>query len=136
MRIIGLYGHGGCGKSATMNFLKEILRVAGRSISSMPHPNSEKPETFEYKGLVICVAPGGDTGDIVQQNVDYFIHKKCDVAFSASRCKGEPADTLNRFAKSIGVNVDWVPKSYEYNLSDATQQLCNEETAQFLFGKI
>lgn len=136
MRIIGLYGHGGCGKSATMNFLKELLRAAGKSVSSKPHPHCDEPETFEYKGLIVCVAPGGDTGAIVQKNINYFIHKKCDVAFSASRCKGATADLLNNFAASLGVYVDWVSKSYEYNLCDATQRLCNEETAQFLFGKI
>lgn len=136
MRIIGLYGHAQCGKSATMNFLKEILRSAGKSISSKPHPNCEKPETFEYKGLIVCVAPAGDTGGIIQQNIAYFVHKQCDIAFSASRCKGATSDTLNKFAASMGTTIEWVPKSYEYNLNDATQQLCNEETAQFLVGKI
>ena len=50
MRIIGLYGHGQCGKSATLNELKELLRAAGKSISKQPHLYSESPETFEYKG--------------------------------------------------------------------------------------
>lgn len=136
MRIIGLYGHGGCGKSATLNFLKELLRVAGKSVSSKPHPHSDKPETFEYKGLIVCVAPGGDTGNIVQQNIGYFVHKKCDIAFSAARCKGTTANILNKFAISSGAYVDWVQKSYEYNLNHNTQRFCNEETAQFLFGKI
>lgn len=26
MRIIGLFGHGSCGKSSTLNILKELLR--------------------------------------------------------------------------------------------------------------
>lgn len=30
MRIIGLYGHGQCGKSETLNELKELLREAGK----------------------------------------------------------------------------------------------------------
>lgn len=44
-----------------MNELKELLRVAGKSISKQSHPYSESPETFEYKGQMICVAPAGDT---------------------------------------------------------------------------
>lgn len=136
MRIIGLYGHGSCGKSATMNYLKELLRISGQSVSSHPYPNSEKPETFNYKGLIVCVAPAGDTGSIVQGNVDYFISKHCDIAFSASRCKGATVDVLNSFANKIGERVEWVQKSYEYHLSKATQSACNKEIAQVLFNMI
>lgn len=38
MRIIGLYGHGRCGKSATLNFLKELLRAAVKSLSGQVQP--------------------------------------------------------------------------------------------------
>ena len=88
MRIIGLYGHGQCGKSATLNELKELLRAVGESISTEPHPWSEKPETFEYNGLVVCVAHGGDSREIVENNCRYFKIKGCDVAISATRTKG------------------------------------------------
>lgn len=88
MRIIGLYGHSNCGKSATLNMLKELLRKEGKSISSQPHPDSDTPETFEYKGLIVCVAPRGDTEEIVDNNVRYFNSKNCNVAISATRCKG------------------------------------------------
>ena len=136
MRIIGLYGHGRCGKSATLNFLKELLRTAGKSLSVAPHPICDMPETFEYHGMIVCVAPGGDTREIVEANCRYFKMKSCDVAFSASRTRfGSPA-ALNEFAASEGVEVDWVPKSYEYNLSESTQSLCNKETAEFLFSKL
>ena len=60
MLIIGLYGHGNCGKSETLNEVKELLREKGRSISAKPHPLDEKPETFEYKDMIVCAAPGGD----------------------------------------------------------------------------
>ena len=132
MRIIGLYGHANCGKSATLNMLKELLRDAGRSISSQPHPNSDTPETFGYNGLIVCVATGGDTRAIVESNCRYFKKKKCDVAISATRSKWGPADALNEFAKSEGVEVKWIQKSYEYNLSEATKTLCNKETADLI----
>lgn len=136
MRIIGLYGHGKCGKSATLNMLKELLRCAGKSISTVPHPNSDTPETFEYKGLIVSVAPGGDTRAIVESNCRYFKLKNCDVAISATRTRWGSADALNEFAESEGVKVDWVPKSYEYNLSEATKTLCNKETAEYLLRKL
>ena len=37
MRIIGLYGHGNCGKSETLNELKELLRTVGKLISLSEH---------------------------------------------------------------------------------------------------
>lgn len=105
MRIIGLYGHGQCGKSATLNEVKELLLAAGKSISKQPHPYSESPETFEYKGNVVCVAPAGDTREIVEVNCRYFTQKGCDVAISATRTKGGSIDALNEFSDSEGVKV-------------------------------
>ena len=136
MCIIGLYGHGNCGKSATLNFLKELLREAGMSLSRTPHPNSDTPETFEYKGLVICVAPGGDTEDIVERNVQYFKSKNCDVAISATRTSGGSVEALQRYEQEMQTMIDWVRKSYEYNLSQATQELCNRETALYIMNLI
>lgn len=132
MRIIGLIGHGNCGKSETLNDLKELLRAAGKSISSSEHPNCDKPESFKYHGLIICVAPGGDTQSIVEDNCRYFKLKKCDVAISATRKKGGPVVALEKYALSEGVDVEWFQKSYEYSLSRDTQKLCNQETAELL----
>lgn len=136
MRIIGLYGHSNCGKSTTLNMLKELLRTEGKSISSQPHPDSETPETFEYKGMIVCVAPGGDNEEVVENNVLYFKSKNCDVAISATRCKGGSVTELQKFEKEMGVKIHWVPKSYEYNLSETTQQQCNQETAEYLFKMV
>lgn len=136
MRIIGLYGHGNCGKSHTLNYLKELLRVAGKSISLKPHPDCEDPETFEYQGMIVCVAPGGDDEWRVRKNVEYFKSKHCDVAISATRCKGGSVEALREYEQSEGVKIEWKPKSYEYCLSEETQTLCNKEYAQVLFDMI
>lgn len=136
MRIIGLYGHGQCGKSATLNELKKLLRVAGKSVSMKPHPHSESTETFEYNGLEVCVAPAGDTRGIVEANCRYFKQKGCDVAISATRTKGGSVDALNEFADSEGVKVEWIAKSYEYNLSQETQKMCNKEIAEVIMKLI
>ena len=116
--------------------MKELLRVAGKSISSQPHPYCEVPETFEYKGLIICVAPGGDDRARVEENVSYFKLKHCDVAISATRCKGGSVEALQEYEKAEGVTIEWKPKSYEYCLSEATQAMCNEEYARVLFDMI
>ena len=136
MRIIGLYGHSNCGKSETLNELKELLRASGKSVSTKPHPWSDMPETFEYNGLVVCLAPGGDSWEIVEGNCRYFKQKGCDVAISATRTKGGSADALNEFADSEGVKVEWIAKSYEYNLSEETQRMCNKEMAEVIMKTI
>lgn len=136
MRIIGLYGHGQCGKSETLNELKELLRKAGKSISLSEHPYCEMPETFEYQGRIVCVAPAGDTREIVEANCRYFKQKGCDVAISATRTKGGSVDALNEFADSEGVKVEWIAQSYEYNLSEETQKMCNKEMAEVNFKMI
>lgn len=136
MRIIGLHGHGQCGKSETLNELKELLRKAGKSIPLAPHPYCEMPETFEYQGRRVCVAPAGDTREIVEANCRYFKQKGYDVAISATRTKGGSVDALNEFAAKEGVEVEWIAKSYEYNLSEETQKLCNKGTAEVIFRMI
>lgn len=116
--------------------LKELLRDAGKSISSKPHPWSEAPETFEYNGLLICVAPGGDTRAVVERNVRYFKLKRCDVAISATRTKWGSVEALEEYAKEEGVEIEWIQKSYEYSLSKETCQRCNQETAQLIFNML
>lgn len=136
MRIIALYGHGNCGKSKTLNYLRELLRTAGKAISvNAPH-KGDVPESFLYRDKIICIAPGGDTGDIIKRNIAYFKSKNCDVAITASRSRGYGPLELAKFAKSIGVDIEWYAKSCEYNLSESTHSICNNETAQFLFSLI
>ena len=136
MRIVGLYGHSNYGKSETLNELKELLRAAGKSISSEPHPWSELAETFEYNGLVVCVAPEGYSREIAESNCRYFKMKGCDVAISATRTKGGSADALNEFADSEDVKIEWIAKSYENNLSRVTQNMCNQEMAEVTNRKL
>lgn len=134
MHIFALYGHARCGKSSTLNMLREILRREGKSISLNGPHHHDRPETFDYNGKIICVAPGGDTKEVVQNNLDYFVSKKCDVGFTASRTKGGPVDALLDFNKRDDVKITWIQKSYEYNLSKKTKDLCNNETAEYLFN--
>lgn len=136
MRIIALYGHANCGKSNTLNRLKMILRGVGMSVSSIPHPWCEHPETFSYKGLVVCVAPAGDDMNAISNNLCYFSSKSCDVAITACRSKGVTIRLLEDFARNVGTHVEWVQKSYEHSLGKITQGLCNQETAQLILNMI
>lgn len=116
--------------------MKELLREKGKSISVEPHPWYEMSETFVFKGQVVCVTPGGDDRARLLENIRYFKAKKCDVAISATRCKGRSVEELQKYAKSEGVEIEWIQKSYEYNLNRETQTQCNKETAEVIFGMI
>lgn len=72
---------------------------------------------FEYKGQVVCVAPGGDDKSKLKENILYFKAKKCDVAITATRCKSGSVEELQKYAKEEGGGMEWIQKSYEYNLS-------------------
>lgn len=72
MRIIVLNGHRNCGKSKKLNCLRDLLLIAGKAISAnAPHIGDES-EAFHYKDKIICVALGGETGDIMKLNMAYF----------------------------------------------------------------
>jgi len=70
-RIIALYSHANCGKSATRNILRELLRQHGQSISKNGPHSGDTPETFLYKDQIVCVTPGGDNEEIILSNCEY-----------------------------------------------------------------
>ena len=93
-RIIALYGHAGCGKSRTMNILRELIRKNGKSISSNPPYSGEKRETFLFNEQVVCLCPGGDNGDIVKENFAYAASTNADNIITASRTRGESVNEI------------------------------------------
>lgn len=82
--------------------------------------------------MVVCVALWGDDKTKLQENIRYFKAKKYDVDITATRCKGGSVEELQKYAKEVGVEIEWVKKSYEYNLSKETQTQCNKETAEVI----
>ena len=135
-RIIALYGHAECGKSATINFLREMILRGGVIISSNPHYEGEKRETFLYKEQVICLCPGGDDLATVQGNFAYVASKNADIIITASRTRGETIKEVIRQAHKYDIDVEWFRKSYEYHLCRETQEACNQETARVMFNSI
>ena len=93
-RIIALYGHAQCGKSRTMNILRELIRKNGKSISYNPPYSGEKRETFLFNEQVVCLCPGGDNGDIVKENFAYAASTNADNIITASRTRGESVNEI------------------------------------------
>lgn len=105
-KIISLYGHANCGKSTTLNILKDKLRQYGESLAVYYH-DGEKQELFRYRDILVCVAPDGDNGWVTCNNFKYFKESGCEIAASASRSKGALVDDLDSFAKEYGLDVRW-----------------------------
>lgn len=132
-RIIALYGHAQCGKSRTMNILRELIRKNGKSISSNPPYSGEKRETFLFNEQVVCLCPGGDNGDIVKENFAYAASKNADIIITACRTRGDSINEVYMQEKNLNIKAEWFRKSYEYHLCQDTLELCNQEFARVMF---
>ena len=103
-RIIALYGHAECGKSRTMNILRELIRENGKSISSNPPCCGEQRETFLFNGQVVCLCPGGDDGAVVKGNFAYAASKNADIIITACRTRGESINEVYKQEK-LGLKI-------------------------------
>lgn len=133
-RIIAVFGHAKCGKSSSINYVRELLRANGEELSTNPPNKCDKCETFRYENQIVCVCLGGDTEVVIEANFKYAISKNADVVITGSRSKGAPAAKVNACAEKYGIKVDWYRKLVECYLSKETQDLCNREYGQFIFG--
>ena len=135
-RIIALYGHQNCGKTRTMNILRELIR--GKVECHDPYPTKDRNdrEAFLYQNEVITLCPDGDTWDIEEQNFMFADDVCTTILIIPSRTRGGSADYIARQEQARGIKVEWIPKSYEYNLCRDTLELCNSETATVLFDKL
>lgn len=123
-KIIGLYGLPNTGKTTT---LKRLIGLFGENA------NREKPVTIDdYRGKKIVIAPGGDTADVVEANVETFKKKKADILVSATRTKGGSQDALKEHAKKIGTDVIWVGKNHSASLHEFINEVQVQELRAFI----
>ena len=135
-RIIALYGHQNCGKTRTMNILRELIRGMVEGHEPYPTEDRHDREAFSYQNEVICLCPDGDTWNIEEQNFMFADDAETTILIIPSRTKGGSVEYIEKQEQTLGLKADWVPKSYEYNLCQDTLELCNRETAKVLFDKL
>ena len=135
-RIIALYGYAECGKSRTMNILRDLIRENGKSISSNPPCCGEQRETFLFNGQVVCLCPGGNDGAVVKGNFVYAASKNADIIITACRTRGESINEVYKQEKNLNIKVEWFRKSYEYHLCQDTLELYNQEFARVMFDAL
>lgn len=132
-----LYGHSNCGKSETLNYVRELIRSnGGACLSANPPYNGDRPETFRYNGMIVSICPGGDTADIIYNNFQYAYAKKADIIITASRSRGKGCSIIENEAIKNNAKIHWLKKSREYMLSQKTQDACNREYAKVIFDTL
>lgn len=134
-KVIALWGHADCGKSTTLNILKDKLRQHGELLAVYDH-DGEKQELFRYRDTLVCIAPGGDNGWVTSNNIKYFKESGCEIAVSGSRCKGAPANDLNDFASECDLNVRWFEMPYVEYLPSHIRTIVESAVADEIFASI
>lgn len=82
-KIIALYASSDAGKTTTLNILIDILRIVSDSYTISKEYDAYA--TFEFNNETICVCTGGDSKDVITNNINYFKSEKCTIAVSATR---------------------------------------------------
>lgn len=119
-KIIALYGSGGKGKTKTLNLLIKLLSGLERQ--------GDGQVLISYRDKDVAITTGGDTKEVVEENIDFFVKQTADILVTATRTKGGPQDALKEHAKKIGTDVIWIGKNY----SDSLHEFINEVQVQEL----
>ena len=123
--IIALYGDQNTGKSTTLRRL--ISMLGGKENEDAPV--IIKDYTIEgHKPKTIVVAPGGDDGEVVRKNVDFFKEATADILVTATRERYNYQEEGKCSAKALeGYQYEfhtmpiWIHSS-DANLSDEHQK--------------
>lgn len=134
-KIISLWGHANCGKSTTLNILKDKLRQHGESLAVYEH-DGEKQELFRYRDTLVCIAPGGDNGWVTFNNIKCFKESGSDIVVSAARTKGASVDDLNVFAEEYGLEVRWFNMPYVDYLPSHIRPIVEHAVADEILASI
>lgn len=135
-RIIALYGHAQCGKSSTLNYLRQMLRKSGTTITAESNNYWDRREVISYKSQVVALCPGGDNEGVIEKNIEYAEEHNADILITASRVRGNGPKRITDYSDANGIVLQWVRKSYEFELSDQIQEDCNQAVAEIILNKI
>lgn len=114
-KIIALYATSDAGKTTTLNILIDILRIVSDSYTISKEYDAYA--TFEFNNETICVCTGGDSKDVITNNINYFKSEKCTIAVSATRTKGDGKELYDNFATQQKLKVIKVHKDEEPDTS-------------------
>lgn len=117
LRVIGIAGAGDSGKSHVLRWMIELLKA--RAVGA-PDPTMVSMQPYDvrevvvYKKKRIAICTGGDTTDVIRDNITFFNTKIAngglDIAVSAAKLFGRTHAALEAYAKPG--KVEWYQKAY------------------------
>lgn len=119
--VIALYGPGRKGKTTTLNLLIGLLGGTRKEV--------DRRLRLTYGGKRIAIATYGDDEWQLNENIEFFDEKSCDIYITATRTKGDTKKVLKKYAKT---DIIWIGKNY----SDSLHDLINEAQAKELHAFI
>lgn len=137
MMIISLNGRPSCGKTHTLLMLCDMLSKSYKVIDETLQGGEDKRVTCEVGDMVVSVCTGGDSVEIIQENIDYFQNQNCDIAISACRSKAGPKWALESFADDNGYKLQKYVMPYaEFLGRDSGMIKVEELVADFIYKKL
>lgn len=136
MRILSLNGRPECGKTNTLkmvcNRLSDKYEVVNKT-----ECGQDLRMTFRVDDVIVSVCTGGDSVEIIQGNIAYYVEQECNLAISANRSKAGPKWEIEGFAQSNGYDIKEIMMPYAEFLGRTTGMIKVEElVAEFIFKQI
>ncbi len=120
MKIIALYGKGGCGKSTTLGLLYNIMLKNGFSVIEGLNLNgADFSAVLEKDGHKVGLTTYGDNASCLKKPFELFKKYDCELAVSAGRMRRTKGGSV-LFLESIAGKsaVTWHEKAIVSNYSD------------------
>ena len=131
---VALYAAANRGKTTTLKLLIEELKADGAIVL-------DEIRTFDilfcckYKGKTVGVATGGDYGQKVKENFDFFNKYNCDIAFCAVRSRSD-SSSWKEFAKNTNVRRIHTLCIRKREAAEPEQSAVNKDQARELMALI
>lgn len=136
MKIISLNGRPECGKTHTLKMVCDML-IDKYDVINKIECGDDYRITFRVKGKIVSVCTGGDSIEVIQANVAYFVEQECDLAITANRSKASPKWELEGFAESNGFELKEIMMPYAEFLGRSTGMIKVEElVAEYIYKQI
>lgn len=137
MKILSLNGRPNCGKTHTLIMVCDMLANECKVIDETLCGGDDKRVTYEVDDIVVSVCTGGDSVEIIQENIEYFLNQNCDIAISACRSKAGPKWALESFADDNGYKLQKYVMPYAEFLGRDNGMIKVEElVAEFIYKKV
>lgn len=123
--IIGFSGASDNGKTSS---LKALISLFAKECEITYYPSSpdEMIVTFNYNGVKVGIATGGDEGEIVSYNLELLVKENCDIIITACRTKGETKEKIDEYQKTHSIRYIRCP-----HLSTGGKDLGEEDFKNF-----